>query len=395
MPLFTSERAENARFYLVQENSMHFIVLFTALLSFGANAGSSIEYGTQEKEIKLCGVMKADDAFRDSFAMAVPKYLVTVTTVRTPVYTCESTGGDGKGDWKGFYDRSGNKADQLDAAIKGVGPRIAPYLVEIFMRDKPRSWQAFVERIEEGAEIAAREGGISKDSWVPHVLYRYKQENMESLGYFDRSECRVTGYDERTYTDREQIEVVSTLVEAYVAGGMLLPNECESLSVVFKGDRVETRTDSSLNKYRSRVDHRASRVNVRFEGTRNAVRALQLVDGKLSLVKLSGNVVNATIAHPAVLLNASHPAYATCKAEVAVEIQGKKRGVWGSKRVTVASRKFPLEMNADATDISVTGVQLEPKMDLAVQVTTSYLPGCPFFSTEASKKSDLRTADLR
>jgi hypothetical protein len=374
---------------------MRLLVLFTALASLGANA-SSIEYGTQEKEIKLCGVTKAEDvAFEDSFAMAVPKYLVTVTTVRTPIYTCENTGGNGKGDWKGFYDRSGNKADQLDAAIKGVGPRVAPHLVSVFMRDKPRSWQAFAARIEEGAAIVEREGGISKDSWVPHVLYRYKQENMENLGYFDRSECRVTGYDERTYTDREQIEVVSTLVEARVQGGMLLPNECESLYVVFKGDRVETRTDSSLNQYRSLVNPRPSRVNVSFEGTRKAVRALQLVDGKTSLAKLSGNVVNATIAHPAVLLNASHPAYASCKAEVAVEVQGKKRGIWGSKRTALATKKFPLAMNADATDISVTGIQLEPKMELAVQVTTSYLPGCPFFSTEASKKTDLRTADLR
>jgi hypothetical protein len=375
---------------------MRLFVLFAALASFGANAGSHIEFGTQTIEVQICGPTKSEDlAFEEDFAMSVPKYLVTVTTVRTPVYTCESTGGDGKGDWKGFYDRSGNKADQLDAAIKGVGPRVAPHLVSIFMRDKPRSWQAFSERVLEGSKIAESEGGIDADSWVPHVLYRYKQENMESLGYFDRSECRVTSYEERTYTDRELIETVSTLVNARVQGGLLLPKECESLQVIYKGNSIETSTGASANAYRSSIDQGGSRARVLFIGTRKAIRATQAVDGKSSLAKISGNVVNVTLAHPTILVNTAHPEYAKCKAEATIEVQGKKPGIWGSKRVVLATQKVALTMNADSTDLAVSGIQLEPKMKLAVQVRTSYLPGCPFFSTEASGQEDVRTADLR
>jgi hypothetical protein len=58
----------------------------------------------------------------------------------------------------------------------------------------------------------------------------------------------------------------------------------------------------------------------------------------------TGAVRSSDVDHPDTLVNARHPAYSTCRAEVNVEVQGKKRGFWGSKRITLATQKFPIEI---------------------------------------------------
>lgn len=368
--------------------SMLFLSLF---VSAAANAASGIEYGTDVHELKFCGpITAAQTAVDETFAMTVPKVLVTQRVVRTPIYTCESSEGNGKGDWRGFYDQAGDKANQLNDAILGVGKAVAPHLVPYFQRNKPRSWSEFSARIEEGASAIERSAGIPRSAWAPLVLFRYKQENMENLGYYSQTNCRITGYREEVITERTEIGSVSSVVHASVAGSMLLPHECETLSVVFRGTAFETRASEPTNTYRVGIVYsNVSRADVTFTGTRNAIAAANLVDGKRSTAKLAGNVVQATLLHPDTLVNAGHPAYSACRAEVTVEIQGKKKGIWGPKPVTLATQKFPLEMGLDQTSVSVSGVQLDPKQKLVVKVSTSYLPGCPFFSTAPSGKRDV------
>src|SRR5690606_10447683 len=124
----------------------------------------------------------------------------------TPIYDCEETQGDGRrGDWKGFYDQAGNKASQLAAAIKGVGPATAPHLVPFFQRGKPRSWRQFADLINSAANDMERSAGINR-GWTNNVLKQHKADNIQNLGYASDETCKITGYTEERYQQREFLE---------------------------------------------------------------------------------------------------------------------------------------------------------------------------------------------
>lgn len=93
----------------------------------------------------------------------------------------DPVGGDGKGDWKGYYNvPQSQKAKALADAIKGIGTSRANTIVDANINafiPRPRSWNAFRN------EISRIESRLKLDGLYYEVTVKYAKDNIRNLGY--------------------------------------------------------------------------------------------------------------------------------------------------------------------------------------------------------------------
>lgn len=358
---------------------------------------STIEYTTDKKDVNhVCGhapdanvTLPADQLVLTSRMESVVRY-----TVHTPVYDCETTQGDGKsGDWAGFYDRAGDKAEMLAKAIKGVGKKTSPYLVPYFQKGKPRSWREFSDLITSAANDMKASAGMNP-GWTNGVLYQYKMDNMQHLGYLGSTGCTITSYNDNTYEERTFIRDLSIVVESSVSGGKLLPGECETYSVSYDGRQVAGDVAGDFNQYTAVIDYddatsdyntHGRKVRVSFRGKRQQTTVGFLAEYNGSTVSGSGSSAQLLLRNATLHAMNQIPEFANaCKVSATTLFYGKKGNGWFTKKSKSSKTVVTaLNANADSTTITVDGLQLQPKEHAAAAVNIAVSAGCPFYNTES------------
>lgn len=366
-----------------------------------AQAEATIEYTTDKRNFEpLCG--RAPDAnvgFESAqVALTSRKDSVLRYSVNTPVYACEETQGDGSGgNWHGFYDRSGDKAQMLNDAIMGVGKGTAKYLVAPFQQGKPRSWRQFADLITSAAQQMKSQYGIDP-AWTNEVLYRYKQENMVNLGYAGSTDCGIVRYEIRTYEVRAHIEDITMIVETNVRGGKLLPNECETFSISWNGREVSAGVStpnnsntSDYNKYAMQLNYdehsRRNKVTVTLTGKRIQANPPYLVEHNGSTISSSGGTAQLTLRNAGYRQAMQVPEFANaCKLSATAVFFGKKGSFWSAKSgAALKTKTVALDGNSDSTTIVADGITLKEKERAAAKVTTAFASGCPFYNTSVKE----------
>lgn len=205
---------------------------------------------TVAKEIIIQGQNTEWEIARD-VSIQAPIYRVTETTElewkleTTWDYECTSEPGEGRGDWKGYFNvPRRDKADRLADAIKGIGKATAEKIVAdgSFFTRKPRSWKEFKAEI---GRIQDRLGGnISYE-----VIVKYGQENARNLGYVDETSCsevpntvlvpRLVVREHRDFS-----HAVTMSARYLVRGLLLLPSEKAELRVSFNGSATSVRMNT-------------------------------------------------------------------------------------------------------------------------------------------------------
>ncbi|MGE3611562.1 MAG: hypothetical protein AB7I27_18365 [Bacteriovoracaceae bacterium] len=174
------------------------------------------------------------------------------------VTTCSKEPGEGKGDWKNFYNVGGidAKAKALEDAILGVGPKSSYPLVKYFDGiKKPRSWEEFSARIN-AADIEIGHG------LAANVLSKYGKENAINLGYYDPTYCNQSVvYVDMPVLLHETYRILDEIINKQIIlsinpqeatdprNSIILPNEIESLKASFDGSEIQISTDKSLIDY--------------------------------------------------------------------------------------------------------------------------------------------------
>ncbi|MBC7387534.1 MAG: hypothetical protein H7301_15390 [Cryobacterium sp.] len=375
----------------------------TALVSHAFAQSSNIEYSTDTRSLaKVCG--HAPEATIDvpssQVALNSRKELVTSYVIRTPIYSCENTQGDGKGgNWHGFYDQAGDKSAMLAAAIKGVGAKTAPYLVPAFQARKPRSWREFSDVITSSAGEMERKYQINP-SWANNVLKQYKADNMRDLGYIGAADCRITGYNEERYEDRQFLEDSTVIVETQISGGKLLPGECEEYSVSWNGREVTGHSSSDENSYLIRTNYDALTADrvlngrkaiVTFVGTRRAINPDYYIKPASSTAVASNGSVTVTLEHSMLQAAMQVPEFANaCRLSATLVISGRKGSAWSSKKsAPLKAVSFPVDrLNATTTYIAE-GVILPEGQHPVVAVSSGFAEGCPFYNTSTLKNGTI------
>ncbi len=359
----------------------------------GIAQDTRIEYTTDTRQFNpVCGVAPNTTVDTEGGELALNSRMERVTTyvIRTPIYDCEETQGDGRGgDWKGFYDQAGNKANQLAAAIKGVGAGTAPHLVAYFQRGKPRSWRQFSDLINTAAAEMERTTGINR-GWTNNVLKQYKADNIVNLGYASSASCRITGYIDERYEEREFLRDQTVIVATTMTGGKLLPRECDKFYVSYDGREVTGRADSDVNAYSVTTQYNTLsnstsqlKAHVTYRGSRKIVAPGYFIEIPGSTAVGTGNTVQITVQNARLNELQQVPEFANaCKLSASVTIYGRKGSAWGSKKsAPLKSDKFALDANKTSTSRVVEGVALAEGQHPVVDISTGFAAGCPFYNT--------------
>ncbi|OGS00564.1 MAG: hypothetical protein A3G41_06505 [Elusimicrobia bacterium RIFCSPLOWO2_12_FULL_59_9] len=175
---------------------------------------------------------------------------------------CEKVPGNGKGDWHGFYGEfsgvSGNRPEQLAAAVKGIGNSTAECLVEKgLLRDKPDDWDAFKARMRQAENACGKQ-------IYDNVIEKYGGENAQKLGYSKQEVCEQKNFprnvpyvdDWREVKPEPKSELANNAKRAFniiVQGAPLLPSEEETITAEFDGLSADVRADSRYNNYTKTV----------------------------------------------------------------------------------------------------------------------------------------------
>lgn len=355
---------------------------------------ATIEYTTDRRNFEpVCGqapntavVFGGTQQVLTSRQEAVTRY-----SVSTPVYSCESNDGNGSGgDWGGFYDRPGDKAQQLNNAIKGVGKAVAPHLVPYFQQGKPRSWSSFSNVITNAAREIQAKTGINA-SWANGVLYQYKADNIRNLGYLGGTNCTIVRYDTQTYEDRQFIQDLSVVVEIRGSGAKLLPGECDKYSVSWNGREVSGGVTSDYNRYNVAVNYDALTASysqgrkavVTFTGQRAVVNPGYLIEIQGSTAVATGGGVQINVRNSALNQMMAVPEFANaCKLHANVSISGRTGSAWSGKKTAVLkTASFPLDGTQGMTSYTASGVTMQDKQHPVVKISTAFASGCPFYNT--------------
>jgi len=360
-----------------------------------------IQYTTDSKDIaKVCG--HAPDTHvsvgSNQYVLTSQKDRVSTVTVIYPDYgECEATESDGRtGDWKGYYNAPADeRATRLAAAVKGVGKNTAPYLVPYFNQGKPRSWRQFSDLITTAANEMEAKYSIDK-GWTKNVLVEFKADNIVNLGYVVGS-CQPTTHQE-TYEVREHLGTVSAIVEASVESGAakLLPGECESFGITFNGTEVAAKVDSAYNTYGYNVNYDAMtadysqgrKITLKIVGKqRLQPEAPYFIVGPAKGSPITQNGSSATIAlsHPDLHALAGVPEFASaCKVSASGAFYAQKGNAANGKKDKASTKvvSVALDMNSDATNLSVDGIQIKDPKKQHIGATVSQVmgSGCPFYS---------------
>jgi hypothetical protein len=215
------------------------------------------------------------------------------THTATPVLVCDEKAGTGKSEaWNAFYSAPGaQKAAALAKAIDGVGNSTAIKLVKgNYFNSKPKSWHDFEVVIERAAADRVIEESAEYD-----VLYKFRQANMEKLGYQTQvsGACQMvivdhkeptqvwitsSAYVNKTVTHRDVISSETKAYELKVSGQLLQAWEHDMLVFSFNHDTNQiSLAQAAYNNY-----------GIAFDGRVITVKALSR-----KLVNLPTNVFPA------------------------------------------------------------------------------------------------------
>ncbi len=207
------------------------------------------------------------------------------TYVSTPVLVCDEKAGTGKSEaWNAFYSAPGpQKAAALAKAIDGVGNSTAAKMVKgNYFSSKPRNWQDFQTIIERAAADKVIEESAEHD-----VLYKYRQANMEKLGY----QTQVSGACQMVIVDHKEPTQVWITSSAYVSKPVThrdaISSDTKTFEVRISGQRLQSwEHDMMVFSF----DHDSNQVSLAGAAYNNYGIAF---DGRVITVKaLSRKLVN-------------------------------------------------------------------------------------------------------
>ena len=181
---------------------------------------------------------------------------------------CREEGGNGKGNWYGFFNvPKSEKANSLAKAIKGVGQATAPQLVPYF-NSKPRSWGQFK------SVISNADRSIGNGLYY-RVVVQYGQDNMRNLGYYSETNCHYETHYETIIVPEEVKTPFRQSRRSYsisIQDGDLLSTEKERFDVQFDGFDAQLVINSQYNRYSINKSERGSHVHFEVVGARQQVR---------------------------------------------------------------------------------------------------------------------------
>lgn len=376
--------------------------LFTLLIllqAAGAYAESKIVISPATQKISMkatrsnaAGPIEA----QEDYILSAQRNLVTSEIITSVEYSCEDTdtNADGRqGNWNGFYEApQSQKAAALAKSIQGVGDRTAPYLVAYFMKGKPRSWSAFAKLIKAAAKDMTAKGISS--GWASQVIYTYKEENMRNLGYLSSSvDCNAVV---KTYKieSSEKLGDVNALVKVKARNISLLPGEAESFELQYDGKRVTVTASEGYNQVASRVAYSDygnrydTSASVELIGmARKAVTPPNLIESNRSRIGADGTLM---ISHQALSALAVNQEFAAkCKAIVNASVIGTEGSFWNAKDRTLMTRDIQLEIASGQTVAAFGNTGKSAKEDLSVSYDLRFAPGCPFYNSKPTLKSQI------
>jgi hypothetical protein len=265
----------------------------------------------------------------------------------TPVVHCTTEPGEGRGDWKGFYNApKSEKPSRLAAAIQGVGIRTAERLVaDGYFHRKPRSWSEFSSVIV--AADRQYRTGFSRE-----VLVTYGQQNARNLGYYAEESCQIVLENQLVLKAVEYRTFYKNVTKTFVIdvlNSALLKAESERFTIAFDGFNDRLDVSSSYNRYSVERYESGNTVTYRLSGQRLAVTpgnslSVNAVNsgGQLKL-QVTDNAFDAEMAGE------------LGDAILVVEIY-QHRALWADKKI--ASSEFRLNRDSATTEIQ-TGVRAE------------------------------------
>ncbi|MBI4369165.1 MAG: hypothetical protein HY547_02930 [Elusimicrobia bacterium] len=167
---------------------------------------------------------------------------------------CDYAAGDGRGDWKGFYEAPNyEKAARLAEAVKGLGETTAQCVVDSrALSSKPRTWNAFESAMAEADAYCQEEGHYGVYS---RVIVQYGGENAAQLGYAGGEECTATKtqiwvpVEENLVKKKDTGRTAQSQVLLIFDNAPLLPSETESFTITFDGQKTWVQTSSPYNQY--------------------------------------------------------------------------------------------------------------------------------------------------
>jgi hypothetical protein len=355
------------------------LTLAMAVALFGATAfGASFETEPTTKTVTRVGKNLRGDAI---YNLTVDANVYEITTVPQLVdelvYDCEdSIIGDGRGDWKGFYEAPKElKAARLAEAIKGVGLSTAQRLVKDgYFHTKPRSWREFADRIE-SADNRYNTG------FSTAVLVTYKRENMANLGYFIEGKCGYkTVRSMKMVPHRTFARTVSRGFELRVRNAPLLLGESESFNVTFDGLGDSLGIESYYNGYTYRRYESGRAVVYELLGNRKVVAP----NNSLNVaVRNAGGYVALSVSD-----TTFDPEVDTRGTRVIVGTVEIKKGGWRSNE-SLARFERRLEPNRRDTEITDLQVAIPQGQTVVVRYQLRY-EGNPYYSSEPSTRKEAR-----
>jgi len=303
------------------------------------NADTTYEGQARTTRITRDGrVMGAEAVYRNTVTAPVYRVDRGVRWETRPVVIvdCTTLPGEGRGDWRGFYNvPRDQKAAALAAAIRGIGLPSAQQIVAARVRyfePKPRTWNEFravINQIDRDLNL-----GIGNN-----VLVTYGNDNAKNLGYYAEETCTrrtvtelvLVPYEMREFAYNKALDV--TLV---VSGAVLLSMENESFDVTYDGENASLSADSRYNRYTQLVygDARRGEVTFKLAGIRYKVQP----GNTLSLLmqnRSSGVVVS-------VADQAYDPALGADAGQTVVVIEVRKKNFVGSSLVSKIERVVSL-----------------------------------------------------
>lgn len=374
------------------------LLLFLQTSNVFAESHIEVTPGVQKISIEGTAANTANKiSGTDEYIITASQNLVTHEVISSVVYSCENTetNADGsKGNWHDFYNLPNDqKSKALDDAILGVGKKVSPYLVSYFSGNKkPRSWNAFSSLIQQAAQEISTQYGISS-SWASQVIYKYKQQNMENLGYLadKATACTATEHDYNV-DSTEKLADLTALVKTRVQNISLLPGESEILTVSYDGKRVSVSKDTAYNTISANIDYSDfgrrydTSASLIISGTaRNQVTPNSLVESRNSKISADGTL---SISHSGYSELMRNPDFANqCKALVSASVIATAGSFWNSKDRTTTTKEITLDLRAGQTTASLGNLGLGAKEQASVSYTVRFAPGCPFYNTNPSLQS--------
>lgn len=338
---------------------------------------------------------KSQNVFRDIVleAKEVETYSEWILDEEEVFYLeCDYVPGNGKGDWKGYYNLpSDRKAQALSQAIKGIGMSRAEEImywdIDAFI-PKPRSWNDFsreVIRIEEELEL----WGMSTD-----VLYTFGKENARNLGYQDEvGDCEWVSGTREIWREVERTvdrRTFRAVVDLEINDGRLLSGEQEEIKLEYDGTDVRVRLDQAINTYA--VLERSRHV-FELEGRGRKAIAPYVSDFSFNLVESAGSLEFVIKDSRAEELESLNPEYALT---VSFSVKETPEG-WCKEGSVVATKTVTFdggEGRVNLSDLLAGGIKPNTKYKVE-DIRFERVNASPYFAGQSASTTtkEIRTAE--